>query len=1051
MEDNNTLYDIAIIGMACRFPGAENVEEFWQNLKNGVESIHTLSDEELSAAGVSTDQFSQTNYVKACSPLKNIADFDATFFGYSPAEAEIIDPQQRLFLEIAWQSLESSGYSASNYNGRIGIYGGTAINTYLLNYFKPLTENNDPFNVLIANDKDYLTTRTAYKLGLTGPTVTVQSACSTSLVAVHMACQCLLNGESDMVLAGGVTVRIPQHAGYLHQTGMIHSADGHCRSFDAKGSGTLFGSGCGVVVLKRLADAIKDGDNIQAVVKGSAVNNDGSLKVGYTAPSVQGQTEVIKDAMATADISPENISYIEAHGTATPLGDPIEIKALNQAFSVDTEKQGSDTHIPQQVRGPKQFCALGSVKTNVGHLECAAGIAGLIKTVLSLKHQLIPPSLHFDQANPNIDFADTPFYVVTKLQQWPAGDIPRTAGVSSFGIGGTNAHVILQQAPEIIQTPVRQTLPSCLASNNTNSWHLLPLSAKTGSALNKMTANLLNYIHSHQVIDLADIASTLQSGRQAFSHRQFIICQNREDSLSALKTSFDEKACVVNEKTDRPIIFMFPGQSGQRINMAKELYDSEPLFSNEVNLCSQLLQPILGFDICQLLYPTEDGKEDANQKLQQTAMAQPALFIIEYSLAKFWLAVGIKPVAMIGHSLGEYVAASLSGVLSLKQALQLVVARGKLMESSVGSMLAVSLSENDIQQKLLLYPQLTLSLAATNAPLISVVSGKESAIKHLENELITAKIPCQMVNEHYAFHSDITTKLTQPLIENFAHIELSPPQIPYISNLTGSWITEQQATDSQYWANHMCQTVRFSQGISCILEQYKNPILLDIGPSDTLSSLVKSQAPLTTILTSMQRKKSVNRSMAHCLGQLWLAGQDVNWGKYAQFKHCRKVSLPTYPFERQHYFVKSSTVKSSNIAAVRQPTTSDVQKLIIEKNIDTDILIAEDNVGQTTYSRPAILSEYIEPRNQLEQTLAGFWREILGVTNIGVRDNFFELGGHSLLATQVISRLTESFPVTVALQQFFEMPTVEAQATYLENELLLALETMSEQDAMQLL
>src|SRR5258708_14587369 len=609
---------IAVIGMAGRFPGAKNIEEFWMNLRDGVESISFFSEQELMASGIDPTEFNASQYVKASAVLEDTEWFDASFFGISPRDAELTDPQHRIFLECAWEALENAGYTADSYRGRIGIYAGAGMNTYLLFNLFNLFENRKLFKsnwrarIVIGNEKDSLTTRVSYKLGLKGPSVNVNTMCSTSLVAVHLACQSLLSGECEMALAGGVEIVVPQKVGYMYQEGGVDSPDGHCRAFDRDAKGTVWGNGVGIVVLKRLADAITDGDTICAVIRGTAINNDGSSKVGYTARSMQGQAEVIAEALEVACVEPETITYIEAHGTGTPLGDPIEIAALTRAFRTKTTK--------------KCFCAVGSVKTNIGHLGAAAGIAGLIKTALALQHQILPSSLHFKQANPQIDFANSPFYANNKLSEWKPVDTPRRAGVSSFGIGGTNAHAILEEAP-----PLELSGPS-------RPYHLVTVSAKTVTALSTSRTNLVKHLRQQPDINPADLAYTLKVGRKAFSHRFIAVCQDPEDIAVALETQEPGKVLSAQQAPRNcPVVFMFPGQGTQYVNMALELYQIEPTFKRWIDYCAEFLKSYVEIDIRNVLYPESTQTEVAEQLLKQTYIVQPILFAIEYSLAKLWM------------------------------------------------------------------------------------------------------------------------------------------------------------------------------------------------------------------------------------------------------------------------------------------------------------------------------------------------------------------------------------------------------------------------------
>lgn len=881
--------ELAIIGMSGRFPGAKNIEKFWQNLQNGVESIASFSDEELIASGIDPDVLNDPQYVKARATLEDVELFDASFFGFNRREAEITDPQQRLFLECAWEALENAGYDSKKYEGLIGIYAGTSINRYLINFLINLNQNIinsiDTQQLVFANDKDFLTTRVSYKLGLEGPSIDIQTACSTSLVAIHLACRSLLGGECDIALAGGVAISSSQKAGYFHTEGGILSPDGHCRAFDAKGQGTVFGSGMGIVVLKRLEDALVDGDCIHAVIKGSAINNDGALKVSYTAPRIDTQAKVITAAQMIAEVEPETITYIEAHGTGTSLGDPIEIAALTQAFHTSTQK--------------KNFCAIGSVKTNIGHLDTTAGVAGLIKTVLALKNKQIPPSLHFEQPNPEIDFDNSPFYVNTTLSEWKANGIPRRAGVSSFGIGGTNAHVILEEAPAVEHFGASRP------------WQLLLLSAKTNSALETATANLVSHLKQHSDLNLPDVAYTLQVGRREFDHRRIVVCQNLEDASQVLTTQDPQRVFTHYQKPcNRPVVFMFSGQGAQYVSMGREIYQSEPIFKEQVDECCNLLKPHIKLDLRTVLYPSEQQDHEATQQLLQTAIAQPALFVVEYALAQLWMAWGVHPEAMIGHSIGEYVAACVAGVFSLEEALTLVTTRGRLMQQlPTGAMLAVPLMEEDIEHLL----NDELSLAGTNAPSLSVIAGSIKAIDDLQNRLTDQGVDCRRLHTSHAFHSWMMEPIMEPFRTQVKKINLKAPQIPFMSNVTGTWITEHEATNPSYWAQHLRQKVRFGEGISKLLQTKQ--ILLEVGPGRTLSTFARQHLEQDTqqvVLSSLRHPKDQQSDVAfllNTLGQLWLNGLQVNWSGLYAHERRHRLSLPTYPFERQRYWIEPSSTK----------------------------------------------------------------------------------------------------------------------------------------------
>ena len=882
--------EIAIIGMSGRFPDANDIDSFWQNLQNGVESVYFFTDEELVSTGVDPAILSDHQYVKSGTVLEDIELFDASFFSFTPRDAEITNPQRRIFIECVWKALENAGYDSETYAGQIGVFAGSGLSNYfLLNLYsnRDFIKSADLFSISIANDKDFLPTQISYKLNLKGPSVNVQTACSTSLVAVHLACQSLLNGESDIALAGGVSIQVPQKTGYLYQEGGIKSPDGHCRAFDAQAQGTISGNGLGVVVLKRLEDAVADGDCIHAVIKASAINNDGSLKVGYTAPSVDGQREVILEALALAGVEPETINYIEAHGTGTPLGDPIEITALTQAFRTSTEKKG--------------FCPIGSVKTNVGHLDTASGVTGLIKTVLALKHKQIPPSLHFEKPNPEIDFANSPFYVNTKLSEWKTNGTPRRAGVSSFGIGGTNAHVILEEAPTIE------------ASSPSRPYQLLLLCAKTTTALDTATVQLRDYLEQNPDITLPDVAYTLQVGRRDFDYRRMVICQDINDAVKSLNSQGPQRILSHHCKPGKTlVIFMFSGQGSQYANMGGELYEIEPIFKQHIDNCAEILQPHLGLDIRSLLYPKQEEIETASNQLQQTSMTQPALFVTEYALAQLFLSWGVSPEAMIGHSIGEYVAATIAGVFSLEDSLKIVAKRGQLMQQvPTGSMLAIRLPEKDVQLLLdgnQLYQE-CLQIAVINSPESCVVSGTNEAVAALKEQLSNREVECRQLHTSHAFHSVMMEPILEAFSEVFNTVKLNSPSIGFISNVTGNWITEQQATNPDYWCQHLRKTVRFSDGISQLIEQFEG-VFLEVGPGRTLSTLTTQHLNINTkqqVLTSLRHVKENSsdvKFLLQTLGRLWLRGVEIDWSGFYSHERRHRIPLPTYPFERQRYWIE---------------------------------------------------------------------------------------------------------------------------------------------------
>ncbi len=894
---------IAVIGLRGRFPGADSVEQLWENLCNGVESISFFTKEELRAAGIDDSISSIPGYVNAGCVLKDIDLFDAGFFGFSARDAELIDPQQRVFMEAAWESLEAAGYDADTYPGSIGVFAGSDQSTYMYQIYSSVDFSAYGYGGMmsIGNEKDYLTTQTSYKLNLRGPSIAVQSSCSTSLVAVCLACQSLLSYQCDIALSGGVAISVPQRKGYWYQPGAILSSDGHCRPFDADAQGTVVGNGVGIVVLKRLSEALADGDTIHAVIKGVAMNNDGSLKVGYTAPSVQGQAQAITTAQAMAGIDPDTITYVEAHGTATTLGDPVEVAALSQAFRLRTAR--------------RQYCALASLKSNMGHLSSAAGVSGLIKTVLMLRHKKIPPSLHFKRPNAQIDFARSPFFVPTALMDWKADRSPRRAGVSSFGVGGTNAHVVLEEAPARAEDPTGR-VPQ-----------LLVISARTPAALERATDNLVAWLELNPEADLADVAFTLQAGRKAFGHRRVLLCErfNNAGATLALRSRDPQKVLTAAPATtDRPVVFMFSGQGTQYADMGLGLYWAEPTFRAHVDYCSEVLKRHLGFDLRDALFPPADGPEQATERLRRTAVTQPALFTIEYALARLWQEWGVLPRAMIGHSIGEYVAACVAGVMSLDDALALVATRGRLMASMPpGAMIAAPLSEAAVRS--VVGQNGVVSLAAVNAPSLCVLSGPSEAIEELGARLAQQGLPCRRLHTSHAFHS----AMVEPMLAEFERvasgIAFKPPQIAYVSNVTGTWIRPEEATSPAYWARHLRKTVRFADGIASIAA-YQGVVLLELGPGQTLCTLARQQLGTGSghlVLSSMRSAKEEQSDLAllvNAVGQLWLSGVTVDWRGFHAHEKRRRMPLPTYPFERQRFWIGPLEDASSG-ATVPAPTS----------------------------------------------------------------------------------------------------------------------------------
>ncbi len=877
--------DIAIIGMACRFPGAANPAEFWQLLCDGREARTELTDEQLRAAGVPEALLNDPNYVRGGMFLDGVEQFDAGFFGFSPLDARIMDPQHRHFLECSWEALENAGYDPARSDAAIGVFAGSGHNAYLPYNLLTNPDLVDEVGFFLlrhtGNDKDFLATRASYCFDLKGPSVNVQTACSTSLVAVHMAAQSLLNGECDMALAGGVTIEMPHRQGYLFKESEILSPDGHCRPFDASSGGTVFGSGVGVLLLKRLDDALADGDFIHAVVKSSAVNNDGAGKVSYLAPSVDGQAAAVQEALAIGEVDPASVTYIECHGTGTSLGDPIEVAALTQAYGADNPR--------------RQYCGIGSVKSNIGHLDTAAGVASLIKVILALQHRQLPATLHYQVPNPAIDFPSTPFYVNAELRPWTAAS-PLRAGVSSLGVGGTNAHLIVEEAP-----PRPAGAPG-------RAQQLLLLSARSEEALRGGRERLARFLREQgDAVELADVAYTLAVGRRHFRQRGALVVGDRDGAAAILDgsaaTGFSRFEAP---EAERRVAFLFAGGGAQYPNMGRGLYDSEPVYRQVVDDCLTQVAAFIDFDLRALLYPPAGGEADATRQLERPSRALPALFITQYAQARLWQAWGIEPAALIGHSMGENTAACLAGVLLLRDALGLVALRGRLFEQlPAGGMLSVQLGVDAVRPLL----DGTLDIAAVNAPELTVVSGPVAALDAFEQRLRERDISCQRIHIDVAAHSAMLDPILPEFESYLRSIRLQPPQLPFISNLSGDWIRPEQAMDPRYWVQHLRQTVRFADGVGRLLADGEFA-LLEVGPGRTLTSLAalhdarRPDQPFAISLRHPGDDTPDPTCMLTALGRLWQGGVEPDWQRFFDGQQRRRLSLPTYAFDHRPHWVE---------------------------------------------------------------------------------------------------------------------------------------------------
>ncbi len=994
---------IAIVGLAGRFPGARDAQEFWRNLAAGRDGITRFTDEELAATGYDAAKLRELDgYVAARGVIEKPEWFDRSFFNIPPKEAEVMDPQHRVFMEVAWAALEDAACDPSRYAGLIGVFAGMSNNTYYPFFVRQRRDLLDAVGIVsavIANEKDFLTTRLAYKLDLRGPALNIQTACSSSLVTVCVACQNLLDHQCDVALAGGVSVTFPQDRGYFYQDGSMTSPDGWCRPFDERANGTVFSSGAGVVVLKRVADAMADGDHIYAVIKGHALNNDGGQKVGFAAPSVNGHTEVISLAQAVAGVSPDTISYIEAHGTATPLGDPVEIAGL--------------THVFREATDARQFCAVGSVKGNIGHCDAASGIASLIKMALAFQHSQLPPSLHCEQPNPALHLGDSPFFLNTTLRDWPRTEAPRRAGVSSFGVGGTNAHLVLEEAP-----PIAALAPAA------DEPQLLVLSAKSAAALDQRAQDLAADLETN-CASLADIAFTLHEGRQPFGHRRAIVARTAAEAIAALRAP--AKLHREDSRLDTTVAFLFPGQGSQYPGMGARLFAHEPVFRDTLAQCAEVLRPELGLDLCELLFSRDAA---AAERLRETRFTQPAIFAVSFALARLWQSRGVEPVALVGHSVGEFVAAALAGVFSWEDAARLVALRARLtQELPRGAMLAARLGEEEAAEFL---ADSRLAIAAVNSPKLIVISGPFDAIETLEAKFTERSITARRLATSHAFHSPMVEPVVEPLGAALRAVKLSAPAIPIVSSVTGEWLTAAQATDPEYWAQHLRATVRFSAAAGRLLAD-RGCALLECGPGQTLSQLIRQNSARTAqheVAHSIAEEVDESESIAAALGRLWLAGVPIDWRAAHPGREFRRIPLPTYPFERQRYFADLPAGVAMPIATA---ATDGEAPVLFVPQMDAD----ETQMGKThsLHLRPSasICGSSVETISA-DTALARVKQLLTDLSGIDLADrpgstSLLDLGFDSLFLSQAALTMSRKWGVKVTVRQLLgDLGTLDALA-----------------------
>ena len=976
---------IAVIGMAGRFPGAPDLDTYWSNLRRGVESIVRFDEDTLRRAGVPEEEWRAPSYVAAGAPITDFDRFDADFFRFTPREAEGLDPQHRVFLGTAYHALEDAGLRTDQLPDRVGVWGGARFSDYLIRHVyanEAWLQRVGYFQALLGNEKDYLAPMVSYRLDLGGPSVTVQTACSTSLVAVQSACDALISHAADLGLAGGVSLRFPQHAGYHYHPNGIFSPTGRVRTFDAAADGTVFGNGVGVMVLKRLDDALADGDFVYGVIRGASVNNDGGRKVGFTAPAVDGQARVIADALALAELEPSDIDYVECHGTGTTLGDAIEVSALAKVFH--GVEPGS--------------CALGAVKSNIGHLEAAAGVAGLIKVLLMLHHRRLVPSLHFESPNPQIPLDGSPFRVQTEDVPWPAPtDGPRRAGLSSFGIGGTNAHVVVEEAPE---RPAART---------SDGPYVLRLSARGDAAVGRGADALANHLERRPDADLDAVATSLWQRRRPFESRRAVVVSSVDDAVKSLRDD-GGPAVAGRVSGESRLVFLFPGQGVQYPGMARGLHAMGPTARELIDRGADVLRGLLGFDLRDLLLEPADGT-NAAERLRRTSLTQPALFLVEYAAVRQWMAWGYEPAAMLGHSVGEYVAACVAGVFDFEDGLRLLAERGRLVEAQPGgAMVSVQRSPRDLED--LLTPG--VEIAVRNGPALTSVSGSEEAIDTFVDQLRRDDIMHRRLHTSHAFHSSLLEGAMEPFRRVLATVDLRPPQRPFLSNVTGDWIRDDEATDPGYWVEHLRRPVDFAKGLRTVGEG----LFLELGPGRTASTLARATWPgAVTVQTqpgAVEGAVDPARLRAEAVARLWVCGVDGD--AEALGAHGASIPLPGYPFVRDRHWLEATGPPGGQRPASSAPEdpeaaeTSEVDespsKSVMSKSVDSN--------------RPEGLpTAHVEPADDLERRLASIWEEQLGVHPVGRNDNFFDLGGHSLLATRVLARLHEALGVELALEDFF--------------------------------
>jgi len=985
---NYSGFEIAVIGLALKFPGAENKIQFWNNILRKEKSSQEIDG--LKSASLSLSDEQKKRYISSYCTIGHPDQFDSNFFNYPPVEAALMDPQSRMFHETVWKALEDANIINDLDKKVISLFAGGSDNPYWKGYTLMNQNKNDidSFSALQLGDIKFLNSLISYKLNLKGPAVYVDTACSTSLVAIHMASRSLLTGECEVAVAGGISFSSKEKEGYFYDESRIFSNDGNCRAFNTDSTGTMPGEGTGVVVLKRLQEAIKDEDYIYAVIKGSAINNDGNRKVGYTAPSVDGQTECIKIAQKVARVKPGSLSYIETHGTGTTLGDPIELAALKNVFA------GENAY----------SCALGAVKSNIGHLDVAAGVAGFIKTVLALNSKKLPPVVYSDKSI--LSKTREGFYLNEETCEWKQQEgQPLRAGVSSFGIGGTNAHVVLEEAPQREQDV------------DSPGFKLLTLSAKTKNSLQAQSDSLTEFLLSGEEINLSDMAYTYQTARKPFTYRRSIVYKDKEDLMARLSPSYTEDKAVRCIRDNPSMVFMFSGAGSQYSGMGRDLYREEPLFRQTMDEGFSLLKKITGLDYAGIIFP-ENESHDINKMVH----TQPMIFLFGYSLSRLVMSWGIKPGYMIGHSVGEYIAACLSGVMSFEDALYLVVKRGQLLsDTENGLMISVPVTEEEAQK----YCTEGISIAAVNGPNQVVFSGSVSIMSELTAKLEKEDVSYIRLYASHAGHSSLVDAILPAYRNEVSGIQRSKPQIPFVSNLTGNFIQDGEAVSVEYWLRHMRETVRFSDGINTLLSLNKELVFIEIGGGHSLSTLLRQQKSAQEVL-GLNLVRHPNEKchdveyLASRMGNLWCHGLSIDWKAYHKSEKRKKIPVPTYAFEK----IKFRAIVNPFRYLAGSEAESYQQEEVVQ-----DSIVRKD--------RPHVSAEYAAPVTDSEKKLAGIFEAFFNIEAIGVEDDFFELGGDSLKAMMILKKIMKEYGVQLSVKSFFEKRTIKLIASEVDDMKLL--------------